>query len=135
MERRHNGSSWVPDQHRERQPERLPPTIRPVCARCRRPSPARRTSARTLGNQNPGVTNVGGEIGEEFEYGTDPCWAGQTDSGSWTLPAGLTSGSYTASLQASNPGNYEAQGFSPMVRRRLDTGSVQSTTRPLWCSC
>jgi hypothetical protein len=79
----------------------------------------------TLGNQNPGVTNAGGEIGTEFAYGTNPCWAGQTDAGSWTLPAGLPSGSYTASLQASNPGNYEAQGFSaggsPTVS---STGSV-----------
>jgi hypothetical protein len=79
----------------------------------------------TLGNQNPGVTNVGGAIGTEFAYGTNPCWVGQTDSGSWTLPAGLLSGSYAASLQASNPGNYEAQGFSaggaPTVS---STGSV-----------
>ena len=79
----------------------------------------------TLGNQNPGVTNVGGEIGSEFEYGTNPCWVGQTDSGSWTLPSGLPSGTYTASLQASNPGNYQAQGFSPNGSPTISTtGSV-----------
>lgn len=79
----------------------------------------------TLGNQNPEVTNVGGEIGTEFEYGTNPCWAGQTDTGSWTLPAGLPSGSYTAGLQASNPGNYEAQGFSASGSPTVSTtGSV-----------
>ena len=79
----------------------------------------------TLGNQNPGVTNVGGVIGSEFDYGTNPCWTGQTDTGTWTLPAGLTSGSYTASLQASNPGNYETQGFSPDGSPTISTtGSV-----------
>jgi hypothetical protein len=79
----------------------------------------------TIGNQNPAVTNVGGAIGTEFAYGTSPCWTGSTDSGSWTLPGGLPAGSYSASLQASNPGNYEAQGFSangsPTV---AGTGSV-----------
>ena len=79
----------------------------------------------TLGNTSPGVTNVGGEIGTEFEYGTNPCWVGQTDSGSWTLPAGLPSGSYVASLQASNPGNYAAQGYSPNGSPTISTtGSV-----------
>ena len=79
----------------------------------------------TLGNTSPGVTNVGGEIGTEFEYGTNPCWVGQTDSGSWTLPAGLPSGSYVASLQASNPGNYAGQGYSPNGSPTISTtGSV-----------
>jgi hypothetical protein len=81
--------------------------------------------AATLGNQNPGTTDVGDEIGTEFEYGTNPCWVGQTDSGSWTLPGGLPSGSYSASLQASNPGNYEAQGFSASGSPTISTtGSV-----------
>jgi hypothetical protein len=65
-----------------------------------------------LGNQGPGVTNVGAEIGTEFEYGTNPCWVGQSNSGTWDLPSGLASGSYSAQVLASNPGNYEAQGFS-----------------------
>ncbi len=66
-----------------------------------------------LGNGNPAVTDVGGVIGQEFQFGTDPCWAGSTDRATWTLPAGLASGTYAPSLEASNPGNYESQGFSP----------------------
>jgi hypothetical protein len=65
-----------------------------------------------LGNQGPGVTNVGAEIGQEFEYGANPCWVGATNTGGWTLPANLTSGSYSAAVLASNPGNYQGQGFS-----------------------
>jgi hypothetical protein len=80
----------------------------------------------TVGNTNPGVTNPGGIIGNEFEYGTNPCWVGDTDTGSWTLPAGLPSGTFSANLQASNPGNYEAQGFSPSGSPTVaETGSVQ----------
>ncbi len=79
-----------------------------------------------VGNQGPAVTNVGGAVGTEFQYGTNPCWTGQTDSGSWTLPAGLASGSYSASLQASNPGNYEAQGFSAAGSPIVATASAIS---------
>lgn len=79
----------------------------------------------TVGNTNPGVTNAGGVIGTEFEYGTNPCWVGDTDTGSWTLPAGLPSGSFSASLQASNPGNYQAQGMSASGSPTIaSTGSV-----------
>jgi hypothetical protein len=67
----------------------------------------------SLGNSNPGITDPGPPVGEEFANGLDPCWTGQTETGTWTLPANLPAGSYSASLLASNPGNYEAQGFSP----------------------
>ncbi len=65
-----------------------------------------------LGNQNPSVTDVGGIIGNEFTYGLDPCWTGTADNATWTLPAGLNAGTYSVDVQASNPGNYEAQGFT-----------------------
>jgi hypothetical protein len=65
-----------------------------------------------LGNQNPGVLSEGSPIGEEFASGTNPCWVGATDAGIWTLPGGLAAGTYNVSVQASNPGNYQAQGFS-----------------------
>lgn len=65
-----------------------------------------------VGNQNPSITTVGGAIDEEYTYGTDPCWTGQTDTGTWTLPANLTSGTYNVGVAAANPGNYESQGFS-----------------------
>jgi hypothetical protein len=84
------------------------------------------------GNQNPGVTNVGGEIGEEFEFGLNPCWVGDTDTGSWTIPGGIADGSYTADVQAANPGNYEAQGFSgngsPTIASYSNSISVDDTT-------
>lgn len=64
-----------------------------------------------VGNQGPGVVDVGGPIGQEFGYGLDPCWTGQTDQGTWTLPGGIPSGTYSANVAAANPGNYEAQGF------------------------
>jgi hypothetical protein len=92
-------------------------------------------SSGLLGNQNPAVTNVGGAIGTEFTFGTHPCWLGVTDTGEWTLPGGLPSGTYGASLEAANPGNYQSQGFnaggSPDV---ANTGSinVDDTTPNLW---
>lgn len=66
-----------------------------------------------LGHQNPATVYVGGPIGSEFADGVNPCWAGQLDTGTWTLPSGLASGSYSLNVAAANPGNYEAQGFSP----------------------
>ena len=69
-------------------------------------------SSGLLGDQNPGVTNVGGVIGTEFQYGTNPCWVGTTNTGTWPLPGGLASGTYTASTLAANPGNYAGQGFN-----------------------
>ena len=84
-----------------------------------------------LGNQNPGVVSEGSPIGEEFAYGTNPCWVGQTDAGSWTLPGGLASGTYSASVQASNPGNYQAQGFdangSPTIASYSNAINVDDT--------
>jgi hypothetical protein len=85
-----------------------------------------------VGNQNPAVTSIGDPIGEEFSSGTDPCWVGQTDTGTWTLPADLTSGTYNANVAAANPGNYEAQGFSasssPTIATYDDSINIDDTT-------
>ncbi|HWE59602.1 MAG TPA: hypothetical protein VG228_07900 [Solirubrobacteraceae bacterium] len=85
-----------------------------------------------IGNQNPGVTNVGGEIGGEFQYGTDPCWTGVSDSGTWIVPGGMTSGAYTVNVSAANPGNYEAQGFSssnsPLVASYSNAIDIDDST-------
>ena len=87
------------------------------------------------GNQNPGVTNVGAEIGEEFEYGLDPCWTGDTDYGSWTIPGGIADGTYNANVYAANAGNYEAQGFSgsgsPTIASYSNSISVDDSTPAL----
>lgn len=66
-----------------------------------------------LGHQSPGIVYVGAPIGSEFANGINPCWAGQSDTGTWTLPGDVPSGSYSLNVAAANPGNYEAQGFSP----------------------
>ena len=83
------------------------------------------------GNQNPGTIWVGGEIGAEFEYGLDPCWAGDTDYGSWTIPGGIADGTYNANVYAANAGNYEAQGFSgngsPTIASYSNSISVDDT--------
>ncbi|MGH3260908.1 MAG: hypothetical protein ACRDNS_02825, partial [Trebonia sp.] len=65
-----------------------------------------------LGNGAPAVVNVGDWIGTEFGNADDPCNVGQTDTGAWTLPSGLTSGTYSGSIEASNAGNYQTQGYS-----------------------
>ena len=79
-----------------------------------------------LGNHGPGVVNAGGQIGWEFQNGTDPCWAGQANAGTWTLPGGLASGSYEAVVAAANPGNYQAQGFSASGSPEVAaTGAIQ----------
>jgi hypothetical protein len=83
-----------------------------VCALYAGLSGASNVTGGVVGDQNPGVTNVGGEIGEEFGFGTDPCWSGVTDTGAWTLPGGLANGTYSVNVYAANPGNYESQGFS-----------------------
>ncbi len=83
-----------------------------VCAMYADLSGASSVTTGVIGNQGPGVTNVGGEIGEEFGSGTDPCWTGTADTGTWILPGSLPSGSYSASISAANPGDYQAQGFS-----------------------
>ena len=70
------------------------------------------TVTTVLGNQSQGSIELGGAIGAEFESGTAPCGTGSSDGATWTLPSGMTSGTYAASLQASNPGDYEVQGFS-----------------------
>lgn len=84
-----------------------------VCSLAVQLQGAASVSSGSLGNANPAITDPGPPVGEEFANGLDPCWAGQTETGTWTLPANLPSGSYAASVLASNPGNYEAQGFSP----------------------
>lgn len=83
-----------------------------VCALYAGLSGASNVTSGLVGAQNPGVTNVGGEIGEEFGSGTDPCWSGLTNTGTWTLPGGLANGTYNVNVYAANPGNYESQGFS-----------------------
>jgi hypothetical protein len=83
-----------------------------VCALYATLAGASTVTSGLVGNQGPGVTNVGGAIGEEFASGTDPCWVGQTNTGSWSLPGGLTSGAYSLNVAAANPGNYQSQGFS-----------------------
>jgi len=83
-----------------------------VCALYAGLSGASNVTSGLVGDQNPGVTNVGGEIGQEFEFGTNPCWTGLTDTGTWTLPGGLGNGTYNVNVYAANPGNYESQGFS-----------------------
>jgi hypothetical protein len=65
-----------------------------------------------LGNQNPGVAYPGSPFGGEFAFGLNPCWVGLVASATWTLPPGIAAGTYATSVQASNPGDYEAQGFS-----------------------
>ncbi len=94
------------------------------------------TVSNALGNENPGVITVGGPIGEEFQYGTDPCWTGSVDTASWTLPAGMTAGTYSPSLQASNPGNYEGQGFtgsgSPTVAGAGSVNIDDTTPQVSW---
>jgi hypothetical protein len=83
-----------------------------VCALYAGLSGASNVTSGLVGDQNPAVTNVGGEIGQEFESGTNPCWTGLTDTGTWTLPGGLANGTYNVNVYAANPGNYESQGFS-----------------------
>jgi hypothetical protein len=83
-----------------------------VCALYAGLSGASNVTSGLVGDQNPAVTNVGGEIGAEFESGTDPCWSGVTNTGTWTLPGGLANGTYSVNVYAANPGNYESQGFS-----------------------
>ena len=65
-----------------------------------------------VGNENPAVTDVGAPIGSEYTYGTSPCWSGGPNIGTWTVPGGLSSGTYSVNLFAANPGNYEGQGFN-----------------------
>ncbi|MGH2861500.1 MAG: hypothetical protein ACRDLT_08330, partial [Solirubrobacteraceae bacterium] len=85
-----------------------------------------------LGNQNPGIVNVGNWIGTEFGNGLNPCWVGQTDSGSWTLPGGLTSGTWRGAIEAANPGNYQGQGYSangsPVVANASSSINVDDQT-------
>jgi hypothetical protein len=83
-----------------------------VCAMSASLTGASNVTSGLIGNHDPDVTDVGGAIGWEYANGTDPCWVGQTNTGSWTLPGGLASGDYTVDVAAANPGDYEAQGFS-----------------------
>ena len=83
-----------------------------------------------LGNQNPGVTSVGSPIGQEFQYGTNPCWVGDSNSGTWTLPAGLASGSYSAQVLASNPGNYRGRDSAPAARLMWRTPAACRSMTP-----
>ncbi|MDE3131754.1 MAG: hypothetical protein KGL16_11430 [Acidobacteriota bacterium] len=110
-----------------------------VCAMSASLTGASTVSSGIIGDLNPGVTNVGGAIGAEFTYGTNPCWTGLTDTGSWTLPGGLTSGSYNVNVAAANPGNYQAQGFSasgsPTVATYNDAIAIDDATpRITWAS-
>ena len=88
-----------------------------------------------VGHENPGVVNVGGAIGGEFEDGTSPCWTGQTDSGTWILPGGLPAGWYSVDVYAANPGDYESQGFSaansPLVASYSNVIEVDDSTPTL----
>jgi hypothetical protein len=85
-----------------------------------------------VGNQDVGVVNAGGVIGEEFETGTNPCWTGLTDSGTWIIPRNITSGTYAVDVFAANPGNFESQGFNPagtpMVMAYYDAINIDDTT-------
>lgn len=61
-----------------------------------------------------GTVNPGPPIGAEFNSATNPCAGagGSAVDGSWTLPGGLSTGTYDLHLVAANPGNYQDQGFS-----------------------
>ncbi len=89
-----------------------------------------------LGLVNPPVTNPGGVIGEEFLNGTSPCWVGTTNSGTWRLPAGLRTGTYAPAVVASNPGNFQAQGFSgvgsPTVATAASLNVDDATPQVSW---
>ncbi len=94
------------------------------------------TVSAALGNQSQGAIDVGGAIGAEFDSGTAPCGTGSTDGATWTLPTGITSGTYAASLQASNPGDYQAQGFSaagsPTVATASNVNIDDTTPQVSW---
>ncbi len=83
-----------------------------VCAMYAGLTGASKITSGPVGRQDPAVDDVGGAIGKEFASGSDPCWTGQANTGTWTLPGGLANGTYRVSLFAANPGNYESQGFS-----------------------
>src|SRR6202012_692577 len=72
----------------------------------------------------------------EFDSGTAPCGTGSSDGATWTLPAGMTAGTYAASLQASNPGNYQSQGVSatgsPTVATTSDVNIDDTTPQVAW---
>jgi hypothetical protein len=84
------------------------------------------------GNTNPGLVNAGGVMYIEFANALDPCWTGTTDTGAWTIPSGIASGTYTANVGASNPGNYQGQGWtgigSPVVASYVNAIYVDDTT-------
>jgi hypothetical protein len=94
------------------------------------------TISSALGNENPALITMGSPINEEFEYGTNPCWTGSVDTASWTLPPGMTAGAYSPSLQASNPGNYQSQGFagsgSPTVAGAGSVNIDDTTPQVSW---
>jgi hypothetical protein len=56
-------------------------------------------------DENPGMEDVGGAIGNEFD-GIQPCGTGSA-SGTASMPAGIASGTYSLAVLASNPGNWE----------------------------
>jgi hypothetical protein len=84
-----------------------------------------------LANSSPGMGNPGGSIGNEFDSIT-PCpgAGGGSVSGSTTLGANLASGTYSLSLLASNPGNWEAgNGLSnaPTIQNYASTINIDDT--------
>jgi hypothetical protein len=59
----------------------------------------------------PGTTDPGSPIGTEFSNATTtPC--NDAENYAWSLPGGIASGTYYFQIQASNAGDYQADGFS-----------------------
>ena len=84
-----------------------------------------------LSDSSPGMENPGSPVGNEFDSIT-PCpgSGGATVAASGQLPAGMTAGTYSLSVVASNPGNWQAgAGLSnaPTVASYSDTINIDDT--------
>ncbi len=84
-----------------------------------------------LSDSSPGMENPGSPVGNEFDSIT-PCpgSGGATITASGQLPAGMTAGTYSLSVVASNPGNWQAgAGLSnaPTIATYSDTINIDDT--------
>jgi 5-hydroxyisourate hydrolase-like protein (transthyretin family) len=80
-------------------------------------------------DDNPGMENVGGAIGNEFDN-IQPCGTGSA-SGTASMPAGIASGTYSLAILASNPGNWEGGaglGNAPTVASYGNAINIDDTT-------